>query len=511
MKGAKQLKRKRENGKTGKRDRDWNSSATRWIPGHRRWQFGALALCLLILSSVLFASCKGDKEVASAEGSADFYYICPMHPEVVQDEPGDCPICGMALVKKESSVKKVEDVAEVAEADLYHTCPMHPEVVSDEPGDCPICGMALVPKTRGDSKRDEASVVSVSPELIQILGVTTEMVHPQRLTKEIRTVGRVDYNEKAMKVVSAWIPGRNRIDKLFVDFTGVAVQKGDPLVSLYSPKLISTQKEYLLAVETREKLKDSLIPEIIQSAKSSIEASKQRLLLWGISEKQIKGLEKRGEPSTHLTIYAPLGGTVIHKQAMEGMYIMEGAPLYKIADLSTVWLYLDVYEYEMGLVKIGQEVTVTTPSYPGRTYAGIISFIDPFLDKKTRTVRVRCEIGNKDSSLKPGMFANAVIDILIGEAVVAITESAVIHSGKNTHIIIDKGDGTFMPRPVTLGTLAGDYYQVLEGVMAGEMVVTSANFFIDSESQLKAAISKIIEKKDMGGGEQETQEHTHLH
>ena len=314
-----------------------------------------------------------------------------------------------------------------------------------------------------------------------------------------------------MKVVSAWIPGRNRIDKLFVDFTGVAVQKGDPLVSLYSPKLISTQKEYLLAVETREKLKDSLIPEIIQSAKSSIEASKQRLLLWGISEKQIKGLEKRGEPSTHLTIYAPLGGTVIHKQAMEGMYIMEGAPLYKIADLSTVWLYLDVYEYEMGLVKIGQEVTVTTPSYPGRTYAGIISFIDPFLDKKTRTVRVRCEIGNKDSSLKPGMFANAVIDILIGEAVVAITESAVIHSGKNTHIIIDKGDGTFMPRPVTLGTLAGDYYQVLEGVMAGEMVVTSANFFIDSESQLKAAISKIIEKKDMGGGEQETQEHTHLH
>ncbi|HIE30119.1 TPA: efflux RND transporter periplasmic adaptor subunit [Candidatus Poribacteria bacterium] len=418
-----------------------------------------------------------------------------MHPEIVRDEPGDCPICGMTLVKKEREVRKIGEVA-TTEADFYYTCPMHPEIVRDEPGDCPICGMTLVKKTKGDGKRDEASLVTVSPELIQTLGVTTEIVHPRKLVKEIRTVGRIDYNEKAMKIVSAKVPGR--IDKLFVDFTGATVRKGDPLVLLYSPKLITTQKEYLLSLETLKKMKDSAIPEIIQSAKSSVEASKQRLLLWGISEKQIEELEKRGEPSIHLTIYAPIGGTVIHKQAMEGMYVMEGGPLYKIADLSTVWLYLDVYEYEMDWVRIGQQHTITTPSYPGKTYTGTISFIDPFLDNKTRTVRVRCEIENEDLSLKPGMFANGVINVLVGEEVIAVPESAVIHSGKNTHVIIDQGEGKFMPRPVTLGTLAEDYYQVLDGVMAGETVVTSANFFIDSESQLKAAISKIIENKNAG-------------
>jgi len=477
-------------------------------------RFFALAFCFLIFSVVAFVACKGDKEVAGtevsayAESSADFYYTCPMHPEIVRDEPGDCPICGMALVKKETTVKKVEEVA-ATQADSYYTCPMHPEVVRDEPGDCPICGMALVKKTASDSKRDEVSVVTVSPELIQTLGVTTEMVHQHRLTKEIRTVGRIDYNEKSVKVVNAWVPGR--IDKLFVDFTGATVKKGAPLVSLYSPKLISTQKEYLLSLETLKKMKDSVIEEVIQNAKSLVEASKQRLLLWGISEKQIKELEKRGEPSTHLTIYAPIGGTVIHKQAMEGMYVMQGGHLYRIADLSTIWLYLDVYEYEMSLVKIGQQVTITTPSYPDRTYTGVISFIAPFLDNKTRTVRVRCEIENEGLSLKPGMFANAMINVLIGEGVVAVPESAVIHSGKHTHVIIDKGDGKFMPRPVTLGTLAGDYYQVLSGVMEGETVVTSANFFIDSESQLKAAISKIIEKKGAGSEEKETPEHIHLH
>jgi len=458
-------------------------------------KFFVSALCFFVFSAVVFVACKENKELATAENSADFYYTCPMHPEIVRDELGDCPICGMALVKKEQEGEKVE-AAQTTEAEVYYTCPMHPEIVRDEPGNCPICGMALVKKTSSDSKRDEASVVTVGPELIQTLGVTTEMVHPRRLVKEIRTVGRIDYNEKAMKIVSARVPGR--IDKLFVDFTGATVKKGDPLVLLYSPKLISTQKEYLLSLETMKKMKDSVVPEIIQSTKSLVDASKQRLLLWGISENQIMELEARGEPSTHLTIYAPLSGTVIHKQAMEGMYVMEGGSLYKIADLSTVWLYLDVYEYEMGLVKIGQQVAITTPSYPGITYTGIISFIDPFLDNKTRTVRVRCEIENEDLSLKPGMFGNAVINVLIGEALVAVPESAVIHSGKHTHVIIDKGDGKFMPRPVTLGTLAEDYYQVLDGVMEGETVVTSANFFIDSESQLKAAISKIIEKKSAG-------------
>jgi Cu(I)/Ag(I) efflux system membrane fusion protein len=380
-----------------------------------------------------------------------------------------------------------------AEKDYYYTCPMHPQIIWDQPGDCPVCGMSLVKKRKGkeDEVQEEPGLVKVSPRIIQILGVKSVPVKTRKLIKEIRTVGRIEYDERKVKVVSAWIGGR--IERLFVDFTGVYVNKGDPLLSIYSPNLVSTQQEYLLALETLEKVKESHILESVESAKSLVKAAKRRLLLWGITEDQIKELEEKREVSTHITIYAPVSGTVIHKGVSEGQYVKEGSYLYKIADLSTLWMFADIYEYEFSGVKVGQKVSITTPAYPGKTFYGTVDFVDPFMDRKTRTIKVRCNIPNLDNKLKPGMYANVVLKTVVGKNVLAVPANAVIHSGKRKVVLIDKGEGRFVPKEVKLGQEVEDYYQVLSGLEKGEKVVTSANFLIDSESSLKAAVVKMME------------------
>lgn len=376
----------------------------------------------------------------------------------------------------------------------YYTCAMHPQIIRDQPGECPICGMTLIKKVRGEESTEEAAgVVTISPEMVQILGVTTEKVQPRRIVKQIRAVGRIDYDERLLKVVTAHIPGR--IDKLFVDFTGMKVKQGDPLVWIYSPELVSTQQEFLLSLETFDKMKNSSLPEIIANAQSLVESSKRRLDLWGITPEQIQALEKNRQVNTHLTIYAPISGTVIQKAIVEGIHVGEGSPLYQIADLSSVWMYADIYEYEMSWVKVGQDVKVTVAAYPEMGFTGVVSFIDPVLNPNTRTVRVRTEIKNQDSLLKPGMFANAFLQVTLGEAVLAVSEDAVIHSGERNLVLLSKEGGKFQPVTVTLGTFADGYYQVLNGLSGGETVVTSANFLIDSESQLKAAVSRMMEKE----------------
>jgi Cu(I)/Ag(I) efflux system membrane fusion protein len=288
------------------------------------------------------------------------------------------------------------------------------------------------------------------------------------------------------------VPGR--IEKLFVDFTGANVKKGGPLVSLYSPELFSTQQEYFLSLETMEKVKGSNIPGTLENAKSLVEASQKRLRLWGITDEQIEELEKNRNLSTNITIYAPIAGTVIQKDALEGMYVGEGTPLYRIADLSIVWMYSDIYESEIAHVQEGQNVDITLTAYPGRNFLGKITFIAPFLDPNTRTVQVRSEIDNRDSMLKPGMYANALLKINLGK-MLSLPKDAIIYSGKRAIVFIDKGNGRFAPREVVLGAEAEGYYQVLSGLEEHEMVVTSANFLIDSESKLRLALERFKDKQ----------------
>ena len=284
---------------------------------------------------------------------------------------------------------------------LYWTCGMHPTVHSDKAGKCPICFMDLVPVYAEDKTAETKEKVHLrlSETARNLAEIRTSVVVRRRLNKKIYAVGKVDYDESKIAYVSAWTEGR--IDRLFADFTGTRVRKGDHLVEIYSPQLVSAQDEYLIALRSGNK--------------HLIDSSKKKLLLLGITKGQIKEVAKKGKAQTHLTIYAPIGGTVIYKNAVEGMYVKEGDSIYRIADFSSLWVMVDIFEYEIGWVKLGQEVEITVMSYPGEIFKGRVAFIDPFLNKKTRTVKVRVNVNNSGLRLKPGMYVNAKIKSSISD------------------------------------------------------------------------------------------------
>lgn len=328
--------------------------------------------------------------------------------------------------------------------------------------------------------------IKLTPEMIKLSDIRTAPVKYHYLTREIRTVGEISYDERRIKVVSAWVGGR--IDKLYVDFTGVHVKKGDRLAELYSPELISTLQEFILALETRGRVWTQGDQDALRSANYLVDATRQRLVLWGITEKQIDELERTRIVKTHMTIHAPSSGTVIHKQTYEGQYVKTGEKLYTIADLSVVWAQADIYEYEMALVKTGQKVTITTPAYPERQFTGTVSFIDPFLNTKTRSVKVRMDVANKSLILKPGMYAEARLDIPPKDLkpVLAIPATAVLDTGTRKLVYIDLGDNVFKPAEIKVGPKAGQWVPVLAGLRKGQRIAVSANYLIDSQRTLSA-------------------------
>ncbi|MCF6149005.1 MAG: HlyD family efflux transporter periplasmic adaptor subunit [Candidatus Kuenenia sp.] len=299
---------------------------------------------------------------------------------------------------------------------LYWTCGMHPSVRMDKPGKCPICAMDLIPVyEKGIGAEEEGTLASVelSERARKLAQVKTDVIGFRSLTKDVYTVGLIEYDERRKAVVSAWVPGR--IDKLFIDFTGTEVIKGESMVWMYSPELVSTQKEYLLALETYEKVQQSPFQEVVDGAQSLIDAAEKRLLWWGITKNQIQELRESKKIQQHMIIYSPMSGIVVDKMVLEGQYVKEGDAVYTVVDLSNVWMKAHIYEYEMSWIKIGQEVEITTPTYPGEVFIGKISFIEPYLDEATRSVKIRCDIPNADLKLKPSMYVNAKIRIPIEE------------------------------------------------------------------------------------------------
>jgi Cu(I)/Ag(I) efflux system membrane fusion protein len=264
---------------------------------------------------------------------------------------------------------------------------MHPEIIRDKPGRCPKCGMDLIPLTISSAAEIGPRELVISEEAAKLMEIATSVVQRKFVTNEIRMVGKIDYDETRVKNITAWVPGR--IDRLFVDFTGIRVNKGDHMVYLYSPELISAQRELLLS--------------------SLKEAAREKLRLLGLDAKQIENIETSGKTQTHITINSPMGGIVIHKNATEGMYVDTGTPIYRVADLSRLWVKLDAYESDLSWIRYGQEVEFTTQAYPGEVFKGIISFIDPVLNDKTRTVKVRVNVGNSEGKLKPQMFVKAIV------------------------------------------------------------------------------------------------------
>jgi Cu(I)/Ag(I) efflux system membrane fusion protein len=328
-------------------------------------------------------------------------------------------------------------------------------------------------------------MVMISPEKQQLTGVRTAVVERKTLSRSVRTIGVITYDETKVTRVHSKIEGW--IDKLYVDYTGKLVEKGQPLFAIYSPDLLATQQEYLLAIKAKERLSTSSIPEVKSGAESLVEASKRRLALWDISEKQVRELEQKGEAQRTLTLYAPNSGFVIKKDAFQGMRIMPDRELYTIADLSTVWVNVDIYESEIPFVRPGQRASVTLSYDPNTTFNGKVSYSYPYVDEKTRTAKVRLELPNPGFKLKPDMYVNAEIKIDGGRHL-AIPEEAVLDSGMRKIVFIDKGNGHFEPKEVKVGAKMDGFYQVVSGLDEGQKIAASSAFLLDSESRLSEAM-----------------------
>lgn len=327
--------------------------------------------------------------------------------------------------------------------------------------------------------------VQISPERQQLIGVRFGTVERRALQKVVRTVGRIDYDEKRIGIVSPKISGW--IEELHVDFTGQFVRKGAPLLAIYSPELVSTQEEYLLALKAKRDWSQSPFSEVAGGGTLLADSARRRLRLWDISDAQIQALEDSREPRKTLTLYSPFTGHVLEKMVNKGQFVDAGMALYKIADLSVVWLIADIYESELPAIRVGQTAAIRMAYYPGEVFTGKAIYIYPYLDAQTRTAKVRYEFANPHGKLKPEMFADVEIGVRLGDKL-AVPEGAVIDTGVRQVAIVDRGAGYFEPREVRLGVKAGDVFEVLDGLKAGERVVTSANFLIDSESKLKEAV-----------------------
>ena len=340
--------------------------------------------------------------------------------------------------------------------------------------------------------------VNVSPEKQQLVGIRTAVAEIRPLVKKIRTVGIVAYDETKVAQVFSKVDGW--VEKLFVNYTGKLVEKGQPLFTFYSPELVSTQEEYLLALRANERLGSSSLKEISMGSASLLEAARRRLVLWDISEEQIEELQKSGQAKRSLTLYSPINGFVIKKDAFQGMKVMPDKELYTIVDLSTVWVNADIYEFELAPIRIGQKATITLSYYPGRAFTGKVSWISPVLDEKTRTAKVRLEFANRDFTLKPEMYTNAEIEIDAGRKL-AIPDEAVLDSGLRKIVFLDKGEGRFEPAEVKLGGKYDSYYEVLAGLSPGERIIASAGFLLDSESRLREAMGAMAGMPGMDMGE----------
>lgn len=368
---------------------------------------------------------------------------------------------------------------------LYYRHPMKPEIKSDKPMKDDM-GMDYIPVYEDDVKPEEAGVFRIPIERVQKIGVRSEPVEHRPLRRIIRTVGIVEYDEKKLYFVNTKIGGW--IENLFVNTTGQIAKKGEPLLEIYSPDLVSTQQEYLQAIKAEKAMKGSSFEEIKRGAESLLTVTRQRLKYWDISDEQIKRLEQEGVIRRTMTIVSPVRGIVIEKPAIRGMYINPGENLYKIADISTVWVQLDIYEYEMHLVRLGQTARITFGSYPGKTFYGKVVYLYPYHEPTTRTMKVRIELSNEDFRFMPTMYANVEIEAIVSPKALSVPDTAIIDTGERQIAIVDKGEGRFEPRLVKVGFKAEGYVEVLSGLKAGEKVVSSANFLIDSESNLRAAL-----------------------
>jgi Cu(I)/Ag(I) efflux system membrane fusion protein len=434
------------------------------------------------------------------------------------------------------------------------TCSMHPQIKLPKSGKCPICFMDLIPLETGPGEDVGPRQLRMSDTARQLARIQTTRAERDFAEAEVRMVGRIAYDETRIAYITAWFPGR--LDRLFADYTGVTVNKGEHLVDIYSPELLAAQEELIQANRSVKALDNTASPVLRSTAQATLEAARDKLRLWGLTTKQIEHIENTRETADHLTIYAPIGGVVVHKDAREGMYVKTGTRIYTIAELTTLWVMFEAYESDLPWLRFGQRIEFTSPSFPGDHFEAIISFIDPLVDPGTRTVRVRAVVENRDRRLKPDMFVRGTVKSRIDgkgqiideyladkwispmhpevvkdkpgkcdvcgmdlvpaaslgfvgtelnreDAPLLIPATAPMITGKRAvayvEIPSDKGP-LFEGREVELGPRAGDFYVVKSGIAEGELVVSNGAFKIDSELQIQAKPSMMSPEGGVAGG-----------
>lgn len=369
----------------------------------------------------------------------------------------------------------------------YYTCGMHPWIILPKPGNCPICTMKLTPVDPAKF----TGQVSIDPSVVQNIGVRIDPVRTGPLVKTIRTVGTIDYDETRVRDVNIKVSGW--IEKLHVDYLGAEVKRGQPLFDLYSPELYAAQEEYLLAWRNRDKIGADFVPDAAKGAQDLLEAGRTKLEYYDITEAQTQALQERGKPAKAMTLLSPHTGVVTAKHANEGMKVNPGMQVYRIADLSKVWVMVTLYEYQLPYVSVGQRAVMSLPYVPGQTFEGRVIYIYPYLEKQTRQVTVRLEFENPTSLLKPGMYANVELKSTLAREATLVPRSAVIDTGERRVAFASLGEGRFEPRDVQIGVETDDgMVQVLNGLKPGEMVVVSGQFLIDSEAKIRDAMAKMV-------------------
>ena len=410
-------------------------------------------------------------------------YHCPMHPEFRSDKPGDCGICGMKLVPDEEPAA----TAAVDRKILHYTDPHDPKYKADKPGLNPETGNDLVPVYADDPAQMPEGTIRISPEKQHLIGVKYGIVASDTAGQTVRAVGRVVPDETRIAKVQTRIEGW--IERVFVDFTGKYVKKGQPLLTLYSPEMLATQQEYLLALRSRDVLNNSSVATLRQESNGLVDAARRRMQLWKLSEAEIRQIEETGKPITNVTVYSPVSGYVTQKNALSTQRVTPETELYTIVDLSKVWVMADVFEYEAGSVTLGQRAIVTTAAHPGRRFLATVSYIQPQVNAETRTLQIRLELDNPGLVLKPDMFVE--VELATGtESRLLVPVNAVLNTGLRQTVFVDRGNGFLEPRQVQVGRQFGNEIEILQGLKGGERIVTAGTFLIDAETQFQSAGSR---------------------
>lgn len=435
-------------------------------------------------------------DTAGKGGRKILYWQDPMHPSYKSDKPGIAPDCGMKLVPVYEGGDQGEQPAAANRKILHYQDPKNPSYTSDKPGINPETGNELEPVYADEPSTMPMGTIKVSPEKQQLIGVTYGTVGGSAGVHTFRAVGKVAYDEKRIARVHTRIDGW--VEKVYVDFVGQDIKKGQPLLTIYSPDLLASQQEYLLALQGKDMMKKSTLNGAVAQSDSLLAAARKRLELWELSDAQIDEIAETGKPVTYVTLYSPTSGYVTARNAFPKQRITADTELYTVVDLSKVWIFADVFEYEAPMIKLNQQVRVSLSYMPGKGFPARVDYIQPQVDPMTRTLKVRLEAGNPQLLLKPDMYVDAEFRVNVPRRITVPAE-AVLDSGLKKTVFVDRGNGYLEPRQVEVGERVGDRIEIRQGLQPGERIVTSGNFLIDSESQLKSAASGMAGMPGMPG------------